>query len=506
MRGSIYIPVGSDFSDVQGTAAFAVESGRYDYNISNVPAGVGTYSGVYDITTDSTQLDRRQTSEQLVSVSGEDLTSVTMNVYQLDSLGAIVDIKNPNLTITSQTYSDTGAVDITTELFAGQYRFVITGVNSSGQALATQMTDPITIAGGGATETPENIDLSTSGKALSLTLQDPSGDPLTDPNLYLSAFDAVTGLFLGKSNLDSGNGSFLLDTGFIDVVVLIQDNASSGTILGLYRNNNLITDDIRTLTQVDVSGAVEPPSGSPLDGTDTASVVIESTDVPDSLVTHLNQALLPSVTMQPGTGVYSTALFPGNYEFRASSVKGYPDVTNHKVTTDNSPVQQNIAVAIGGVITGRVQDEANNNLTGVMISVQTGNSLSGETVELIGTAVTDNEGVYSLEVPFGSYVLVIGGAFSHGLVVSSTSPMEVHNITRFQITGRVIDESGAGLRASARVLNGDSDVAESIGIYKLQVYEGVNNFCFLPPTVRPTLGLSCSFAVEVSQSSVDALN
>jgi hypothetical protein len=420
----------------------------------------------------------------------------------------------------------------------------VSGTSSdSSSLLATKFTGTINITGDGATETTQTVNLSSTGKVMNLTLQGITGLPLqdaipgvagtvtTNDMLRLLAFDSVTGLPLGRVQLsndvatnDVSIGALLVDSGFTDVVIAIVDftdqlNDFGGalnpdvdlpnTVLGLYRNSSLTSDDFRTLQQFEITGAIEPTQSGALDATDTASVTIDATDVPTNLTPlYGNTIPLADAAITPGTGVFTVNLFPGSHAFGATDVKSFPDFTQQdiNITTETNV---SIPVSVGGAITGRVQQENNDNISGISISIFPQNSLTDVTIDLdedaLVTVTTDADGVYSLELTFGTYDLWINGALSSNLVLSSSISTLTVDLRRYQVSGRIIDQNGGGLAGTANLIGSDTDVAGGIGVYTVDVYTGLNNICFIPPGDRPTLGNECSFSFVVNQTTIDAL-
>ena len=511
--GNTPIVAGSGVTDPNGVKGLVAAAGTYDYIIAGLPATVGNYSGKLTVTAAATQTNSLQTSEQKISVAATGITTATVRIHQLDSSDEIVNIFSPNLSVTS-TVVVNDIIDITTELFAGRYRFVVSGADAAGN-FATQMTDIITISGQGATESTQTVNLSTSGNAVALTLLDEVGAAL--PNYHLTAVDATTGLQLGTATTDgAGVGSFNIHSGFNNVAIYIQNAATF--IEGIYINASLTATDITTLQKRTVSGAVEPPAGSALDATDTASITFDIADLPAKMaeVTYVTR-LSELTAMTPGTGIYTRTLFPGSYSVKATGVQGFPDVTPTAITVVgvNLP-NTNVAVAVGSIITGRIQDQANNNQANVEVQIFPANSLTDNTVRQITSVMSNAQGIYSAELPYGTYDLWVGGSVITNLTVSSTVPTLTRNITRFQVTGRVIDELNAGVQAvysnpgissviGATTISGPTTAASTLGIFTGRLYEGLATLCYTPPASRSTLGSQCFFSTDVNATAVDAL-
>jgi hypothetical protein len=179
-------------------------------------------------------------------------------------------------------------------------------------------------------------------------------------------------------------------------------------------------------------------------------------------------------------------------------MKNLPSSAPVALTLSADVPAQDIAVDAGGVITGNIQDQAHNNVPGIGIDVRDANHDS------VGTAVTDASGNYSVAVPFGSYAVFAGGALNRDVGVSSGAPTATLNLTRFPLTGRLIDVAQSGV--AGRVFTGAGNVtASALGTYTINVVQGVNWFLFQAPTSAPSLGFAYETNVLVNADTVKSI-
>ncbi len=118
-------------------------------------------------------------------------------------------------------------------------------------------------------------------------------------------------------------------------------------------------------------------------------------------------------------------------------------------------------------------------------------------MQWIGGAATDANGTYAIEVPYGTYDLYVDGAVTRDVKVSASAADKVVDLTRFTVTARVTDTTGAGVQADVEVLGGDQTSTDALGMYTLRVMEGINQLCF-----TSVMGTNCEFNVLFDDKTV----
>jgi hypothetical protein len=449
--------------------------------------------------------------------------SVKIDVYQTDSAGNVdwgnyTTAVNPwalsagpslrNPIVYSKTTSGLAGATTDTEnveLFKGYYRIVITATPSvAANSIATYISSVITVAGGGATvSTP--VALAAPSKAPSITLQDTTGAALANYTVYF--YESTNKILIGTATSSAlGVASVGAPSGTTGVLAKIYNGA---TYLGVYAFSDINTTSAATLKQFTVQGQVQPNSGT-LDATDPLTVYALTNS---GLGRWADNSAVASVAATPGTGVYSLTLFGGttaalNYKLGASSVKGYPDVTKTSIALNNAALTgQNIAVAPGGLILGKIQTEGKVDIAGVTVYVF-GTAADGVIEQAVSSVVTNATGDYSIEVPYGTYFLLVNGAVTDGISISAGAVTYQKNLTQFAMTGQVSKNLGsttAGANAASVLIGFQTATTSNLGVYTINVMEGKNWICMAPSAVNdPTYGAACTLNVQVDATTVAA--
>ena len=174
--------------------------------------------------------------------------------------------------------------------------------------------------------------------------------------------------------------------------------------------------------------------------------------------------------------------------------------------TNASLTSQNIAVAPGGVILGKIQTEGKLDLASIRVSVY-GASADG-VIEEVASMQTNSTGDYSLEVPYGTYFLLANGAVSDGIGISAGAATYQKNLTQFSLLGQVSKNLGnttAGANAASVLIGAQSATTNSLGVFTFNVMEGKNWICAVPSATNdPTYGYTCNLNVLVDASTVAA--
>lgn len=523
------ITVASATSDVNGVASFAVPTGTYSAKLSSLPADAVTGENAEYYATETVTASggkSYQTDQYSVAITSPfPLASVQVSVYQTDSTGKVdwgsytnaVDpvtgivasaLRNPivfDKTTTMVGTATTSTIE-NVELFKGYYRIVVRGTPvTPANALAPYISTVITVAGGGGTQNHAAALLAPS-KAPSITLQDTTGAPIKT-GYTVNFYESTNHILLGTADTDliTGVASVGAPTGVTSVVAKIYA-PTTAAYQGVYVFSDIATSSAMILQQFTVAGQLQPSSGA-LDTTAVPTVYA----LANSGLGRWADTEVASANATAGTGVYSLTLFGGttaplNYKLSARNVTGFPDVTKKVVAVSNPTAGQNITVAPGGVILGRLQTEGKADLANVLVSVF-GTAADG-IIELVNSQLTDATGNYSLQVPYGTYFLLVNGAVTDGLTVSSGTPTVSKNLTQFAMTGQVSKKIGSTTQGAsgATVFAGfQTATGSSLGVYTINVMEGKNWICAAPSAVNdPTYGYSCNLNVLVDAASVAA--
>lgn len=526
--GAGKILAASATTDASGVASFAAPAGSYTAQISGTPIDLvaGENAAYFSSETVSSSGGKAYQADQYAFsiTSAISMGNVTVQVYQTDSAGTVdwgsyttsvnpwagsagASTRNPIVYSKSATPTTTLTDTQNVELFKGYYRVVITATPTTAtDSIATYIGPVITVAGGGATvSTP--VSLVAPSKAPSLTLQDTTGAALA--GYRVDFYESTNKILIGTTITDaSGVASIGAPSGTTGVIAKIYNNAVPAAFQGVYVFSDINTTSAAILKQFTVAGQVQPNAGS-LDATDALDVVA----LTNSGLGRWADATVASTAATPGTGVYQLTLFGGttsalNYKLVASGVKGYPDVTKTSIALNNAALTgQNIAVAPGGLILGKIQTEGKQDISGVTVGVY-GTSEDGVIEQVVIPATTNLTGDYSIEVPYGTYFLLVNGAVTDGIVISAGAVTYQKNLTQFTMTGQVSKNLGsttAGANAASVLIGFSTATTSSLGVYTINIMEGKNWVCMAPSAVNdPTYGAACTLNVLVDKDTVAA--
>jgi hypothetical protein len=314
---------------------------------------------------------------------------------------------------------------------------------------------------------------------------------------------------LGSATTDAnGNAAILLDPAITTVVATISDAGS--LIKGAYVFTGLTGAAAAnaTLQLRTVAGKVAPSTGSyPTTGTPKVSVKT-STGLGPAYDGIEVASAVPSAL-----GVYSVDLFgatnPIPYTLSALLVDGFPDATKVPASVKDVAINNlDLPVSPGGFIFGKVQSDTNLNLSGVNVSVWASNP--DGTFTRAASGPTSASGDYAFQVPFGTYFMLVGGAITPGVTVSTQASQATRNFTRYTVFGHVAKSIGGGsttAAAGATVYSGSgSTTTATLGNYSMQMYEGQNYVCVRPSAADATYGYVCQTNVLVNDATVAASN
>ncbi|MCR4303614.1 MAG: hypothetical protein NUV63_05225 [Gallionella sp.] len=524
--GAARITVAAATSDINGVGSFAVPAGSYTAQLSALPANLvtGENAAYYSTETVTTSGVKTYQADQYgwVITSPVPLSSVQISVYQTDSAGLVdrgsytnaVDptnatlmssLRNPIVFDRTTALASATTTTETIELFKGNYKLVIRGTPvSAADVLAPYITSMITVAGGGLTVS-NPITLAAPSKAPTITLKDTAGAALA--GYTVDFYESTNKILLGSSVTDAlGVASVGAPSGVTGVVAVIYDTLAA--YKGVYIFSDINASFAATLQQYTVTGQLQASVGA-LNSTNTPTVYAR-TDT--TLGRWADSANVASATAAAGTGTYTLTLFGGtptalSYKISATNVTDFPDVAKVSIAVSNANLaNQNIAVTPGGVILGRIQTEGKVDLPGVTVYIY-GTAADG-IIDLVNSTVTDATGSYSLQVPNGTYFLLVNGAVTDGLSVSAAAPTVSKNLTQFSMTGQVSKNLGTtttGASLATVVAGFQTATASSLGVYTINVMEGKNWICASPSAANdPTYGYSCTLNVLVDATTVAA--
>ncbi|MCA1827546.1 MAG: carboxypeptidase-like regulatory domain-containing protein, partial [Myxococcales bacterium] len=383
----------------------------------------------------------------------------------------------------------------TTELFKGSYRAMIFAQPVAGtDTIAPFQTAAFNAAGGGASET-QTVGLKSSGNVVALKLMDAAAAVPDNQIGSVAAYDASTLLALGSAAPSGGTAT--VNTGDVaNVVVAVTSPAGSVLAVNSYTASPTMS---ATLNRYDVTGHVKPPGSATItqSGGSYGSV---SASLQTGLGAYWDGFASTRITtaITDAQGTYDFKLFAGSYQLSALKVPSLPPSAPVSVAVAAAVPSQDVNIAAGGVIVGNLQDASHNNISGVSVAVYDANHQSA------GTATTDASGNYSIQVQYGTYDVVVGGALNAGVAVSAAASTGTLNLTRFQITGRLTDSNQAPV-AGKVFFGGGNVTSNSLGTYTINVVQGLNWFLFTPPTTSPSLGFAYETQAMVNADTVKSL-
>ena len=498
----------SKTTDTNGTAYFALPSGTYPIVISsNTTSHIGGLNSSVTITSDKA-LTYKTSQQSWTVTSSKAFKNLSVKIYQSDSSGivswgSVTRPLEPSVLVFSTPTSTTGltSTTFTTELYKGNYRAVITAAPlNATDAIAPYVTTTsslISAAGNGATETVPTINLDNAGgNLLTLALYDES-TPISSvtASYTVTVYDKASFMPIGSAATNTLGVSSIL-TGTVTNVLAV---VTKGGNIEALKTFTASPSSNEKLTKYPVTGNVVVPSGGSLDATDATMKVVATfktslgNDYYDKMLSVYSA---PSGTVNSVGAITGYKLFEGSYTVKASITK-YPDSDKVTLTINGSaPASQNINVKAGGVITGRIQDQSKNDITGVSVSVW---DSTDSTNTVISHTTSTTQGTYTLTVPYGTYTLSVGGALTRNISVNQATVTQ--NITQFQIQGRLTDSAGSGL-AGTVTWGGGSASASSLGTFTLDMYEGENWVWFTPPSSQPSLGFAVEDAVQIDSTTI----
>lgn len=485
-----------------GVAATALTAGTYPIEIVS-GVGNGLVGNLLDSIAISADTARTyQTSQQNWTVtSPKAFSAIDVAIYQVDGngramVGSASAPLNPLVLSARPAVPGNNATTMTfsTELFKGSYRAVVIATPvASTDSIAPLETPAFNAAGGGATET-QTATLASGGNVVSLHFMEETA-PMNDSQIGgVSVFDADSYLPLGSGNSSSGVAT--LGTGTVGNVVAQVFSQDGGTMsIASYTASPTHT---ATLTRYVVSGHAKLASGSALTQGNGGSFGAVEATAQTSLGAWWSGHVSPvNADIADGLGTYQIKLLSGSWSVQAVGLHNLPDSAPVAVNVSADVPSQDVALDPGGVISGNVQDQAHNNLQGIVVDVYDGNHLRA------ARATTDASGNYSVAVRAGTYELFAGGALTPGVSVATGATVTL-NRTRFQITGRLTDATQAAV--AGRVIWGGGNVtASSLGTFTLDAVEGTNWFLFTAPSSAPSLGFVYQTNVVVNADSIKSL-
>ena len=501
-----------------GSASRALTAGTYPMLIQHGVPFVGDLNDTLTISQDV--IRSYQTSKQTWTVtSAKAFSDLHVEIYQVDSGGKVTPVAlpaEPVLSVSPTVPAAGTQATFSTELFKGNYRaLIIATPANAADVIAPFESATFAAAGGGALET-QTAALSSGGNIVSLHFME-DGAPLTD-TLLGQVFDAAS-LIPITHVWSTQAGSATVSTGTVsNVVVAVAAGQLPGGLV-MMRTFTASPTHSETLTRYSVAGHAK--FASPLtqrpDGTygKVAATLKTSLGSPwDEEVVYASH--VAAITDDLGT--YELKLFAGTWSLQAVDLA---DASSGPVTVTVSAdvAAQDIRLDQGGVIAGTIQDESHDNLAGVHVDVY------DSTHQIIADGTTDASGNFSIRVPFGTWSVIAGapankpeppytpkafvlgsneaaGALTKNVSVSSGAPTRTLNLTRFKVRGRLTDNTSAPVAGRVYSSAGET-TADSLGLYTLDVIEGLNWFVFVPDA--RSLGHTHEMDVMVNAEAMKAL-
>ncbi len=387
------------------------------------------------------------------------------------------------------------------QLFAGYYRIIMEAEVSDGEREVATFDSGVFEVNAGQS-IPVNYALRQDGNVLLLTLQDQTRSGLG--SYTVNAYDTTTKIPVGTEVSDSEGRVTILTGDFSDVVVRVQDDGMNN--VAIYRFPDLTVDSDQTLMEKPVAGLIDPVSGILREG-DEASVEFElSLGIDDDYFNSMVHLSQPIINTGVDTGTFYKNLFGTEeglaYTVRAVDVEGYPDVTPQSLVVD-ADVEDHlveIPVAPGGLITGVIEDEASNAVAGVYISA------TGRDGEGVFSDVSDADGLYAITVPYGTFDLSVGGAMNYGFTITETRPTINRGFTQYILNGRVVDNTNVSVEDAWVSATGVGDYTNQMGVFSVELVEGINSICVNPPTGKLDLSYKCIFDFLVNDETIAGLS
>lgn len=423
-----------------------------------------------------------------------------------------LDARDPTVLKVSRTLAaGVTTKQINTEFLPGSYQVIISALDGAGVPVAAPYVSGVitstTATASSGTPTAKSITLA-AGRAVSLTLVTTGGAGIL--NKPVDFYDAATLLPLGSATTNaSGSASVTVPTTTTSVIAQVwASTAVNAPILTTYVFSNVGTTASVTLKEQPVSGAVSANTtcalGAPVAPATTIGTV---TAVANSTVLPWN-SFNPGVTALVSTsGAYSLTLFGDAtgagiaYTLSANNIVGCPDATLANITVIGAAVSQNITVAGGGTIVGKISTKAGGALPGIGVQIWQSTTAG---YRQITTAITDGSGNYQVQVPYGTYMLWADGSVTENIVVS-TSSSAIKNLTQYQLLGTITKGVSTNASSGATVYVGaQSALATNIGVYNITVMEGKTWFCVVPAAAEGAYAYQCNLNVLVNAANVTA--
>jgi hypothetical protein len=484
-----------------GTASLALPAGTYPLSVSlsGLTDPVGDL--VDSITVSTDKAVTYQTSQQNWTVtSTAQFSELAVDIYAVDAAGKINwgTSQTPlDAQVLSATFVQAGPVtsaSFTTELFKGTYKALIRAKATGSGVIHPFFSPVITAAGAGATE-QQTVALPAGGNVVSLAIKE-GATPAAAGAYRAAIYDRGSRLYIDEDTTDLDGAVAVAVGTFTDVVALVYREGAGGSRFAAARTYTASPTMTATLTRYTVSGSVKPPAGGTLQ-TQTDALVV-ATPALGTGDAYFDQTLVEPITASlssDGLDTFSIDLFEGSYSVVAANVTGFPDATTVAVAVSADKAGVELPVAAGGVVTGRVQNEANADLQGITVTLD-----DATTHARVARVKTAANGTYTMAVPYGTYDLRANGSLTRGLAVTAASATVTKNLTQLRLSGRLRDAVGSGLAGTVEWAGGTKQ-ADTLGTFQIDVVEGLNYFVFTPPADKPSIGFEFSPLVLVDATT-----
>jgi hypothetical protein len=407
---------------------------------------------------------------------------------------------------------------VSTEVLPGSYRAVITASGSAGLVAAPFVSNVFTSTAATANTASAVVQAPTlqAGTAVTVRLQTTAGAALLGT---VEFYDATTYLPLATVATVSGDAVLRVPTGTTSVIA----KASSGSVSAYYVFTNLATKFSVTLQQFTVSGGVTSSgAGCTLSTANVANAMVEAVQN----VAALQGSPLPAASIVETTiatnGNYGSLTLFGDttagaglqYTLNARKIKTCPTPTARVVTLNTAnATSQTLAVAPGGTVSGTIYDRTlagtATALGGVKVDIwqSTANGYQLVNTDNTSVATTEALGSYSIDLPYGTYMLWANGSVTENIVVSAATPTVTKNLMQYHLVGAISKNTVGALQVADRPtvhVGTNSATANSNGVYSIPAMEGKTWFCVQPGGNDLAYATQCNMNVLIDATTVAA--
>jgi hypothetical protein len=443
--------------------------------------------------------------------------------YQVSPLGSSYyvgpNLVNPVVLTASSSVaasSFTSSV-VRTEVLPGSYRAVIEARGTTGLVAAPFVSNVFTSTAATANTASAVVQAATlqAGIDVTVRLLDTAGNALSGEDVEF--YDATTYVPLATVETVSGNAVLKVPTGTTSVIA----KAEAGSVSAYYVFTNLATQFNVTLRQFTVAG-----SAAGLGCTLNAATVTNASVEAVQNVAALQGSPLPAANIVETTildnGNYTGLTLFGDttagaglqYTLTARKIKTCPTPTASVVTLNTANVTgQVLAVAPGGTVSGMIFDRTiagtATALGDVDVDVWQSTATGFQLINSDNTNAAGSKAIgnYSIDLPYGTYMLWANGSVTENIVISAATPTFTQNLMQYHLVGAISKNTVGALQVADRptVRVGTYDAtANSNGVYSIRAMEGKTWFCVQPGGNDLAYATQCNMNVRIDATTVAA--